>query len=72
MGGVCSKAERPCCVGRCEEVMDAEKLKKHVKLCARNLKSVKVKCCGSCPFEEEITSLYPEMKVLYENKRKNS
>ncbi len=49
--------------------MDLDKLKVHIKLCHRNLISKRVKCCGSCPFEEEITEEYPELKELFEHKR---
>jgi hypothetical protein len=46
------------------------KLANHVKLCRRNLKSSRVKCCAGCPFEDEITQEYPELKMLFEAKRK--
>jgi len=49
--------------------MDKERLKVHVRLCRRNLKSARVKCCATCPFEEEILGEYPELKNLFENKR---
>ena len=49
--------------------MDKTKLEKHINLCKRNLKSSRVKCCAGCPFEEEIVSQYPELKVLFEQKR---
>jgi hypothetical protein len=49
--------------------MNIEKLNNHIKLCRKNLKANKILCCGNCPFEEEITMLYPEMKILFENKR---
>lgn len=51
--------------------MDKEKLKKHIRLCKRNLKSVRVKCCKTCPFEEEIVIEYPDLKFIFEEKRKN-
>lgn len=50
--------------------MDKERLKVHVRLCRRNLKSTRVKCCATCPFEEEIIEEYPEMNVLFDTKRK--
>jgi hypothetical protein len=50
--------------------VDRVKLNTHVKLCLRNLKSSRVKCCCQCPFEEEITLEYPELKKLFLNKRK--
>lgn len=49
--------------------MDVEKLKKHIKLCKKNLKSDKIQCCMTCPFEEEIVSVYSELKELFEKKR---
>lgn len=49
--------------------MDIDRLKNHVKLCRRNLKSSRVKCCAGCPFEEEITKEYPDMKELFRLKR---
>jgi hypothetical protein len=52
-----------------DKLMNLDKLKTHVKLCLRNLKSKRVVCCGNCPFEEEIVSQYPEMKNLFERKR---
>ena len=50
--------------------MDRKKLSRHIKLCRRNLASGRVKCCAECPFEEEITSEYPELKKKFEAKRK--
>lgn len=50
--------------------MDLEKLEEHVKLCNKNLKSDRVKCCANCPFEDEIVEHYPELKVLFIKKRK--
>jgi hypothetical protein len=49
--------------------MDLEKLENHVKLCKKNLKSGRVKCCATCPFEGEIVSVYPDLKILFEDKR---
>lgn len=49
--------------------MDINKLKIHVKLCKKNLKSSRVKCCANCPFEEEITKHYSELSTLFMNKR---
>lgn len=51
------------------------KMKKHIKLCKRNLKSDRVKCCATCPFEDMIISedkfLSKEenMEQLFKNKR---
>lgn len=49
--------------------MDKEKLETHIKLCRRNLKSNRVKCCATCPFEEEILKEYPELKWAFIGKR---
>ena len=51
--------------------MDKIKLSKHIKLCKKNLKDKRVKCCANCPFEEEIVSVYPDLKNLFEKKRKD-
>jgi hypothetical protein len=50
--------------------MNPDKLKEHIKLCRRNLKSKRVKCCAQCPFEDEITGMYPELRAMFEAKRK--
>lgn len=50
--------------------MDDKRLTKHIQLCLRNLRSKRVKCCAQCPFEEEILSVYPDLKELFEKKRK--
>lgn len=49
--------------------MNKNKLITHIKLCRKNLKSSRVKCCANCPFEEEIIKEYPELKRLFEEKR---
>lgn len=49
--------------------MDLKKLDNHVKLCKRNLKNKKVKCCATCPFEDLIVSYYPLMEELFIKKR---
>ena len=49
--------------------MDKEKLKEHIHLCHKNLRSLRVKCCATCPFEEEIVGAYPEMGFLFKWKR---
>jgi len=52
------------------------KLKNHLKLCKKNLKSDRVKCCSNCPFEDmivledELMSKDKVMKQLFKNKRK--
>lgn len=53
-----------------KSLMDKAKLKTHIKLCFRNLKSERIKCCANCPFEEEITKYYPEVAVLFRLKRR--
>ena len=50
--------------------MDVQKLRQHIKLCKRNLKSERVKCCAQCPFEEEIIQEYPELKKKFIEKRR--
>lgn len=50
--------------------MNRDKLRTHVKLCIKNLKSDRVKCCANCPFEEEILSYYPELESMFEDKRR--
>jgi hypothetical protein len=50
--------------------MNKNKLSRHIKLCLKNLRSNRTKCCANCPFEEEILSVYPDMKELFEDKRK--
>lgn len=50
--------------------MDKNKLYTHIKLCKRNLKSDRVKCCANRPFEEEILKEFPYLTVLFNNKRK--
>ena len=49
--------------------MDSVKLKNHVKLCLKNLKNNRVKCCAQCPFEEEIVKEYPQLNVAFVHKR---
>jgi len=49
--------------------MNKIKLKQHIKLCKRNLKSPRVKCCANCPFEEEITKEYPKLKKMFKAKK---
>jgi len=51
--------------------MDTIKLRRHIKLCRRNLKSDRVKCCATCPFEQEILLCYPDLKKLFIQKRKD-
>jgi hypothetical protein len=50
--------------------MNKEKLRKHIKkLCIKNLRSDKVKCCGECPFEEIICQESSELKELFIEKK---
>ena len=49
--------------------MNVQKLKNHIKLCQKNLKSNRVKCCTECPFEEEILTHYPDLNKLFLTKR---
>ena len=49
--------------------MDKKKLKKHIRLCRKNLKSNRVICCAECPFEKEIVDEYPDIEELFKNKR---
>lgn len=46
------------------------RLEKHLKLCRKNLGDKRVRCCASCPFEDELVSARPEMKKLFMAKRK--
>jgi len=49
--------------------MIKERLVNHLKLCRKNLKSNRVKCCAQCPFEDEIVEAEPTLEVLFETKR---
>jgi len=49
--------------------MIKERLENHIKLCRRNLRSERVVCCASCPFENDILSVYPELKMEFSEKR---
>lgn len=51
--------------------MNKQRLEKHVKLCLKNLKDVRVKCCATCPFEEEITAYKADFKDLFIDKRRH-
>lgn len=46
-----------------------EKMKNHLKLCKKNLKDKRVKCCLECPFEDEIVKFDPQMEQLFLEKR---
>lgn len=51
------------------DVVDKEKLDRHLKLCRRNLKSDRVVCCGSCPFEKIIVGNDAGLAPLFDAKR---
>jgi hypothetical protein len=44
-------------------------MKNHLKLCKKNLKDKRVKCCLECPFEDEIVKFDPQMEQLFLEKR---
>ncbi len=52
------------------EVVDKDNLDRHLNLCRRNLKSDRVKCCASCPFEKIIVGHEIGMTSLFAAKRK--
>lgn len=49
--------------------VDEVKLEKHLKLCRRNLKSDRVKCCAECPFEKIIEGADVGLSILFDEKR---
>jgi hypothetical protein len=52
--------------------IDSIKLSRHVaRLCIPNLKSKRVKCCASCPFEKVIVEQLPSLDLgpLFKAKR---
>ncbi len=49
---------------------NVDRLKSHIRLCRRNLRSDRVKCCATCPFEEEIVAAYPDMEKEFMHKRR--
>ena len=53
-------------------MVDCKKLEQHIKLCKRNLKNKRVKCCGNCPFEEEIKSYDPGLLKYFSEKRRQN
>lgn len=50
--------------------MDKEKLIWHIKLCKKNLNNKRVKICAECAFEDDLIQEYPELKCMFEEKRK--
>jgi len=55
---------------RVKPKVDQERLHKHIKLCRRNLRSNRVQCCATCPFEDFVVAHSPDLKGLFEAKRK--
>jgi len=51
------------------DVVDRARLDSHVRLCRRNLRSKRVACCASCPFEKLIVGHDAGMAPLFEAKR---
>jgi hypothetical protein len=49
--------------------MIANRLANHVRLCGRNLRSDRVVCCASCPFEDDLTYYFPDLAKLFARKR---
>lgn len=47
-----------------------QKLVKHIKLCRKNLKSDRVVCCVSCPFESAVVSADISLAPLFDAKRR--
>jgi len=52
-----------------QPTVDLAKLDRHVRLCRRNLRSDRVKCCAACPFEALIVGHAPELAELFERTR---
>ena len=48
---------------------DDAKMKTHLKLCRKNLKSSRVVCCASCPFEDVIVGYDVGMEPLFKAKK---
>jgi len=50
--------------------MNEALLAEHVRrLCQKNLRSNRVKCCARCPFEDEIVAHRPDLAPLFGAKR---
>ncbi len=45
--------------------IDLKKLENHIKLCQKNLKDKRIKCCINCPFKDIILQYYPYLKQLF-------
>jgi hypothetical protein len=52
------------------EIYDRRKMDGHLKLCRKNLKSNRVACCATCPFEDLIVSHDVRMAGLFDAKRR--
>ena len=50
--------------------VDEVKLATHIKLCRRNLKSDRVVCCATCPFEGFVVGADVSLAPLFEAKRR--
>jgi len=50
--------------------MFESRLERHIKLCKRNLNTDRVKCCATCPWEDEIAVRYPELITKFQRKRR--
>ena len=46
------------------------RMEKHIRLCRKNLKSNRVKCCATCPFEEFIVAFDARLQQAFKDKRK--
>jgi len=45
-------------------------LRQHIKkLCSKNLKNDRVRCCATCPFEDIIVDERPDLQELFIAKR---
>lgn len=50
-------------------IVDEAKMGNHLKLCRKNLKSSRVVCCASCPFEKLIVGYDIGMAGMFDAKR---
>lgn len=46
-----------------------EDIRKFSKLCRRNLKSKRIKCCKNCPFKEDIIKACPDLEELFKESK---
>lgn len=50
--------------------MIKSRLERHVRrLCIKNLRDKRVKCCSRCPFQDLIEKSFPETKNLFRAKQ---